>query len=226
MTERVVCVLEVVEVDEVGGDRITHPPRAEEHLLSPVEDQLAIRQTGQRVVQRPVRQQRLELLALGDVTHVGDEAAHRGPIAQVGQYRLDVAPRAVLAHHPGLETDPFSLLVPITEHGSRTVVVVRMHEVECRLAGHLVGVETEELDDRGARVREDSRLVDHDGRVGGVLDERPEPVLAQTERGLGLFLLLHRHPGHADDEHENEGAHPGERIGLSDGEHESAPNPG
>ncbi len=54
VAERVVGVLEVVEVDEERSDRIERPPRPGDHLLGPVEDELPIGQTGEGVVQGPV----------------------------------------------------------------------------------------------------------------------------------------------------------------------------
>ena len=50
--EAVVDLLEVVKVEEHGGDRLPGPAPAGEHLLRAVEDQGPVRQAGERVVQR------------------------------------------------------------------------------------------------------------------------------------------------------------------------------
>ena len=71
VAQRVVGVLEVVEVDEEGGHRVAGPPRPDQHLVGPVQDELAVGQSGQRVVQGTVGQELLELLPLGDVADVG-----------------------------------------------------------------------------------------------------------------------------------------------------------
>ena len=96
VAERVVGVLEVVEVDEEGGHRLAVAPGPHQHPVGPVEDQLAVGQPGQRVVQGPVGEQLLELLALGDVPHVGHVAGDRRALQLVGDHRLDVADGAVL----------------------------------------------------------------------------------------------------------------------------------
>ena len=55
MTERVVDVLEVVEIDEQRRHRCLAATRAREHLLDAVQDQRAVREAGQRVVGRQER---------------------------------------------------------------------------------------------------------------------------------------------------------------------------
>ena len=80
----------------------TGPPGPGQHLLGPVEDELPVGQSGQGVVEGPVGQEGLELLALGDVADVDHVAVHRGPVQLVGHHGLDVPPAAVLASHPEL----------------------------------------------------------------------------------------------------------------------------
>ena len=77
-------------------------PGPQQHLLGPVHRQLAIGQPGERVVQGLVGQQRLELLALGDVADVGHVAPDGGPVPLIGDHRLDVAEGAVRLLHAEL----------------------------------------------------------------------------------------------------------------------------
>ena len=63
VAERVVDVLEVVEVDEQRRARRAVAPAADQELLDAVHDQRPVRQVGQRVVQRLMAQL---LGALGD----------------------------------------------------------------------------------------------------------------------------------------------------------------
>ena len=54
VAERVIDVLEVVEVEEEGGHGRVVPPESEHHLLEAVEDQGPVREPGQRIVERLV----------------------------------------------------------------------------------------------------------------------------------------------------------------------------
>ena len=56
VAERVVHLLEPIEVDEEQRDRLLRPVDARERDLQPVEEQRPVRQARERVVQRAVRQ--------------------------------------------------------------------------------------------------------------------------------------------------------------------------
>jgi hypothetical protein len=64
MAERVVDRLEVIEVDEQGGERRLLATRAQHQLLDAIEDQRPIRQPGERVVGRQKRELALAALEL------------------------------------------------------------------------------------------------------------------------------------------------------------------
>jgi len=81
VAEGVVDPFEPVEVDEVHRDGTAGACRAGERLLEPVEEQRAVRQPGQRIVQRPVGQPVLGLLEVAV-----DLAQLRQP---VGQFRVE-----------------------------------------------------------------------------------------------------------------------------------------
>ena len=65
--ETVVDRLEAIEVEEHHGDGVVVPAGPRERHVEPVREQRAIRQSGERVVQRPVGQLELALLALDGV---------------------------------------------------------------------------------------------------------------------------------------------------------------
>ena len=75
MAERVVDVLEVVEVDEQDGEPISGAPRRTRACDEAVDEQDAVRQPGQRVMQGLVAKLVLELLAVADVD---EDALHHG----------------------------------------------------------------------------------------------------------------------------------------------------
>ena len=103
VSQGVVGVLEIVQIDEEGRHGGTRTPGPHQHLLCSVENQLTVRQSRQRIVQRAMGQEGLELLALGDVTDVGDIPGHRRAVRLVRDHGFDVAVRPVSAHHAELE---------------------------------------------------------------------------------------------------------------------------
>ena len=76
MTERVVDVLEVVEIEAQHGDLLV-ALHAAQSLLQLLPEQHAVRQVGQRIVPRHVRDLRLGLPPFGDVLERRDPAAAR-----------------------------------------------------------------------------------------------------------------------------------------------------
>ena len=81
MAERVVDLLEAVEVEEEDRGQATFAAGMGQGLAEPVEQQGAVRQPGQRVVQGQPPDARLGRLALGQVLEhrdLGDDLARRG----------------------------------------------------------------------------------------------------------------------------------------------------
>ena len=64
VTQAVVDVLEPVEVEEGDANRRLRPPAPRDRLTEPVEEQQTVRQPGERIVHRLVREPFLERLAL------------------------------------------------------------------------------------------------------------------------------------------------------------------
>src|SRR5260370_1370442 len=73
MAERVVDVLESIEVEEQHAEHPLIATRGEQGLAQAVSEKAAIRETGQRVVECLVFEGVGVCLALGDVAHGGDE---------------------------------------------------------------------------------------------------------------------------------------------------------
>ena len=197
-------------------------PRPHQHLLRSVENQLAVRQSRQRVVKGAVRQQGLELLPLGDVTDVGDVAGNRGPMRLVRDHRFYVAGSAVPSHHPELEGGRRRTRLKFsTEHSADGLEVIGMYEVGRDASDELLRRVVQEVHDRRGDVAKRALLAEDHRYVGRVLNQRTEPVLAQPQRAFGplllfhhRFVLLHDGSGHPDHEEEDEGSHHGQRGGL------------
>ena len=84
MAERVVHLLEPVEVDEQHGERLAGAGRAGQRLVEPVAEERAVGEAGQPVVERLVGELLLEPDALGDVARVEHDAADV-PVARGGR---------------------------------------------------------------------------------------------------------------------------------------------
>ena len=80
-------------------------PAAVEGMLQAIAEQGAVGQLGQRIVEGAVGELALQVLALGDVAGVDDEALHRRITRQVAGDGLDLAQLAVRALHGALQAD-------------------------------------------------------------------------------------------------------------------------
>ena len=219
VAERVVRVLEVVQVHEEGGHGLALAPGPHQHAVGPVEDELAVGQSGQRVVQCPVGEEVLELLAFGGVADVGHVATDRPSLQLVRDHCLDVADAAVPAQHPELEDGRVRRGLELgVEASAQQRPVVGVHVVGGPRADQLTGLVAEELGHGRRQIAVEPFFVDDHGDVRGVLDERSEAVLAEPHGGVGLLLLLHGGTGHSDDEEEDEHAHDGQGRRLGEGE--------
>ncbi len=75
MTERVVDALELVDVDVQHGQLLVRPHRVQ-GLFEPLPEQQPVRQVGQCIVMRQMRDLLVGARALGNVLDRGDPAAH------------------------------------------------------------------------------------------------------------------------------------------------------
>ena len=103
MAEAVVDRLEVVEVDEHDAHRraLLRAPR--QCVRDAVGEEGAVREPGDRVVERLVGELALERLALADVARVQDDAADVLVVDQVGVPDLELELGAVAVHQRALE---------------------------------------------------------------------------------------------------------------------------
>ncbi len=176
--ERVVDLLEAVEVHHQQGQGRREPPRGPKGLLEPVEKEGSIGQTGERVVQRLPLELVLGLLAIGDVREARDDLAN-APERVLDRDGVDEKPAHIPVgpdhphHHvadglaPRLRRDVRHLVV-----GHRGPVLANAAVLARRLAGvELVGRASE--DQLGGRVGEDDRagrVADHDAARHRVID--------------------------------------------------------
>ena len=131
--DRIVDLLEAVEIDHDHGRPDRRVGLGEgEHRLEPVEEQLAVRQAGQVVVDRIVQQPLLRVLELGDVGERADEPHHLA-VGADHRPRLEREPEimAVRRAQPEILGQPAApLLEHAVERGAEAVAVERMQHVE------------------------------------------------------------------------------------------------
>ena len=114
MPERVVDLLELVEIDKEHGQTRLVPPGPGHRLLQALQEGHAVGQTGEGIVVGEVAQALGHLPALGDVAEVTDQAGHGRIVQQVGDAHLDPAeptqaaggPHLVDMHDSRLERGP------------------------------------------------------------------------------------------------------------------------
>ena len=85
VAERVIDVLEVVEVDHQHGEAVLRAPRQVERVLHAVAEQAPVRKQCQRIVEGELPELVLEGLALGDVAQVQREALHGRVVSRCGR---------------------------------------------------------------------------------------------------------------------------------------------
>ena len=86
VAERVVHVLEVVEVDHQDRQPVLGAPRERDRMLDAVAEQAPVREQRQRVVERELAELVLERLALGHVAQVQGESLDRRIVQQVAAH--------------------------------------------------------------------------------------------------------------------------------------------
>ncbi len=206
--ERVVDLLEVVDVEVQQRHERPGPGRPGQREVEVVQEVGAVGQPGQRVVQGPVHQGRLGLLAQGDVLRLGGQVQHgsvRVPHRRGGHARPDgraVGTQVALLH------DRAGALAG--EHGPEDVEagvdVLRMGDLGERDATHLLGCAAHQLAHRridleeraGPRHRTD-RDQDHaDRRVAEglsepLLDGDQPPLLLLGDPLVGQVTDGHEH---------------------------------
>jgi hypothetical protein len=219
VAERVVDVLEPVEVEEEHRDRLATAGLARDGVLDPVGEQRAVRQPGELVVERPVGELVLERLALGDVAGVQDPALHLGVVQEVVADRLRVAPRPVrMPQAAGDHRHAARLGGDLLDEALQVRVVVGVDLVHEVLRAQLVRVVAVDVAHRVADVGDRAGPVEDEDHVRRVLHEHPEVPLAGGERRLRL-LALGGHPRDpVGDEGEAEEAHAGQPVHVGGGD--------
>ena len=192
VTERVVDLLEAVEVDEENRETISGTRGARERLLEPVAEERTVGEPGEAVVERLPRQLLLEPDALGDVTGVQHDAADEPVCAQVGHVRLELPPLAEPIPQPELDLVRLSAcarfleelaIVRVHERGEPRAVDLGLRAPECLDDGlaDVAAATGPEDDDEVGRRRDQAPEVS--GLASGRSDERPAEQQRDQQAG-------------------------------------------
>ena len=146
----------------------------------------AARQTPHRFHLLHLEELPLEYAALRDVPSVDDDALHQGIVQEIAADGLEVAERPVFMAQAQLE-EPAALTrgYALAEHTQRLIDIVGVHQREDRQPHKIFGSVAEQWQHRGARIAKRPLGVEHRDDVHGLLDQRPEVLLALVQ------LLLH-----------------------------------
>ena len=190
MTQRVVDVLEVVQVEEQHCNETPSTLGQSERVLHAIPEQVAICKQRQRIVEGELPQLLLERFAFADIAKTERQTAHRGILRQVAAHPFQYLVVGVAGDsqlhrtdHSGRRGGDFG------QEFLQFFAVLAHTQVEQTLAGNLLRPETQGA--RGSRRYEAQRAVridDHD-HVGGVCDQRR---IAGFDDARGIALTEQR----------------------------------
>ena len=184
VSQAVVDGLEVVDVDEQDGHPQERPPRPLERVRDAVEEQRAVRERRERVVEGLMRELLLELASLRHVMARDDEPAHAGIGEEVADNGLEPAPRTVSPARAELERAVAGRARRSVERGLDRRTLLGVEKLGELGADQLLRLEPEHGLHRRGQVGELTLVVEDGDQVGRVLDERPEARLTPPRRTL------------------------------------------
>ncbi len=179
MAEAVVDRLEVVQVDEENRHQPIAPPRQLERMLHAILEEQAVREPGEGIVKRLVRELLLERTPLGDVASGDDHAGDVAVAEQVVEHGLELARGTVLPSQPEIERHRYARCgVHVLEERAQAIGLTFVQKLIQGDTHELVLLVAENPLDRGCVVPNRQVVLEHGDDVARVLDERPEPLRA------------------------------------------------
>ena len=187
VAQRVVDLLEAVQVEQTQGQRGGLARRGHQALLEPVVQHGAVGQAGERVVQSLVLQRRLRLRPGAHVAARSDQAAHRGIVQEIVRGHVEGAPGAVGVTPPERHLSHAVGRGGTLAHPRRdTRLILGVDQGEGRRPLQRAGGVAQHARIGGAGIADEALGVGDGHQIGGILGERPEAFLARTQRLLGL----------------------------------------
>jgi hypothetical protein len=172
MTKAVVDHLEVIQVEKQQCDHLLGVLGAGQGALQPVEEQGAIGQARERVMERQLAQLLLEDLALGDIAIGDDDAAHGGLIQRVDGHGLAVAPRTIRPRDPQLGADRRARLGQhVGQMGARRRAIIRVDEGQHACSEQAFGLEAPDTIGGWTDIADRADVVQDGDDVRGILHQ-------------------------------------------------------
>ena len=200
--QRVVDVLEVVQVEEHDRDALLRPLRKGQGVLDAVPEQAAVRQQRERVVEGQLAQLLLQRLALADVAEIQCKPGDGRIFVQVAAHALErAASVAGLEYQFDRADHAATSRRHLVQEGSKPFAVPVDPAVEQAHAGKVVRIDGERAFGGGrGEMQAAVHVGDHDD-VGGVLDQRciagldqPGGALFAEQRVIAReYALAHHH---------------------------------
>ena len=186
VAERVVDLLEAIDVEEEQREDLIGALRALEGDVDLLTKALAVRQRRERVVVGEMPNPPLGLDPLRDVPRRRLDAT----VAQPPRRELRPDPSVLAATLESTHAAQGHAAREVLERERIGVEIVRMEEVGDARGVELRAAHREELE-RGAVAGEDATvLAEHEDAVGGLLDQRAVVALARTERLFGRVPVV------------------------------------
>ena len=223
MAELVVDLLEVVEVDEQHHDGVDLVAGDAQGMIHAVEEQGPVREPGELVVERTMRQLAFQVALFGDVAKRGDDPVHRGSADEVRDDDDGLAELSVEMRQRDLELDGAAraVLDHAFELSSRQLAFVGDDDVDQVTAGPALGVMAEHRPQPGTRVVHPTVHVGEHHDIARVLDHRSQAVA--TALFAQVADLVHEAPHAGEGEHDHcnggDGDHDRRRARSQPGRH-------
>ena len=219
VAERVVDVLEVVEVEEHDSHVAPGAAGQRERVLDAIAEEVPVGEPGQRIVKRQLAQLLFEALALADVAQVERQPLHRGIGGQVAADNLE---REALLNALDKQLDrangPGSRGRDLRQEYLQALAILTRPQGEKVAADDVVGLHAERaLERRRGELQGAVRRDDQDD-VRGIRDERRVSRLHQFLRPPFTdprIVAQHRPLAEHDEQrdHEDNDGHLGHRAG-------------
>src|SRR5262249_52398787 len=142
--QRIVDVLEVVEIEEQDGDAGVASLDERQGMLDAIAEEVAIGQQRQRIVERELPELLLQGLALADVAEVESETLHGGVLSEIAAHALENIAMGVALDAQLDGSDRSGLhFGQLGEERLQLLGVLTLPQLVQILAGHHLGPESE-----------------------------------------------------------------------------------
>ena len=190
MAERVVDVLEPIEVEKEDPEHVLVAPGGQQGLPKPVAEEAPVGKSGQRVVERLILESVGVRLALGDVAHCRyEQVARPDPHGADDELEREEASAFALAHGFVRGADRYVQREPVLQVVGEPAAMSGGDQDFGGLSDQLLLFVAEELHHSRVRGLDDAGLVDRGEPVGNVVQHRTHSLFAVLQGYLCPLAL-------------------------------------